>query len=343
MNFASDAEELSARADIESANQALEQQAGQLVSAACRNDELRSQLARTEAYADELRRGHADLGEEAGYAHARWESISDSLPEQRKSGSADGGTRRDWRRAGGKPERDPEAESAHEKEMSLLRFELGEAEETLAQNEEVSELLTSDLVDSRGYRDQLEKMLSRRRTRARSRIEELEAQIQKLETTAAEREEQLAAKGEAINCLLSELSRKSHEIDSIDEMENVIQEIDDRMSERIDERPQAERTEQRGSSSDESATRNCDFPLFKDRLTIGRTSQNDIQLNAHYISRRHAVVVTEGDTTRVIDWGSKNGVFVNSTKVKEHFLENGDIVTIGTAKFRYEERPKRAQ
>ena len=83
------------------------------------------------------------------------------------------------------------------------------------------------------------------------------------------------------------------------------------------------------------------FPLFKDRLTIGRTPDNDIQLNAPFISRRHAVVQTDGDATRVIDWGSKNGVYVNSSRVTEHFLQNGDIVTIGNAHFRYEERPKR--
>ena len=51
--------------------------------------------------------------------------------------------------------------------------------------------------------------------------------------------------------------------------------------------------------------------------------------------------MTEGDLTRVIDWGSKNGVYVNSKRVKEHFLSNGDIVAVGNAKFRYEERPKR--
>jgi pSer/pThr/pTyr-binding forkhead associated (FHA) protein len=83
------------------------------------------------------------------------------------------------------------------------------------------------------------------------------------------------------------------------------------------------------------------FPLFKDRLTIGRTGQNDIQLKSEHVSRRHAVVVIEGDVTRVIDWGSKNGVFVNSKRVKEHFLKNNDIVSVGAAEFRYEERAKR--
>jgi pSer/pThr/pTyr-binding forkhead associated (FHA) protein len=83
------------------------------------------------------------------------------------------------------------------------------------------------------------------------------------------------------------------------------------------------------------------FPLFKDRLTIGRTKQNDIQLKAQYISRRHALIVTENDRTRIVDWGSKNGVLVNRKKVTEQILKSGDIVTIGTADFQYEERPKR--
>jgi pSer/pThr/pTyr-binding forkhead associated (FHA) protein len=83
------------------------------------------------------------------------------------------------------------------------------------------------------------------------------------------------------------------------------------------------------------------FPLFKDRLTVGRTTHNDIQIKAQYISRRHAVLVTEDDRTRIVDWGSKNGVFVNGVRVTEKSLRNGDRVTVGTAEFRFEERPKR--
>jgi pSer/pThr/pTyr-binding forkhead associated (FHA) protein len=81
--------------------------------------------------------------------------------------------------------------------------------------------------------------------------------------------------------------------------------------------------------------------LFKDRLTIGRTVHNDIQLNAAYISRRHAAIVTDEDGTRIIDSGSKNGVYVNSKRVTKQILKNGDVVTIGSAEFKFEERPKR--
>ncbi|HZD54015.1 MAG TPA: FHA domain-containing protein, partial [Woeseiaceae bacterium] len=83
------------------------------------------------------------------------------------------------------------------------------------------------------------------------------------------------------------------------------------------------------------------FPLFKNKLTIGRTAHNDIQLKAQYISRRHAVVVCENDSTRIVDWGSKNGIYVNGTRVSEKILKNGDQLTVGTAEFRFEERPKR--
>ena len=83
------------------------------------------------------------------------------------------------------------------------------------------------------------------------------------------------------------------------------------------------------------------FPLFKERLTIGRTSQNDITLNIQYVSRRHAVITTTGGDTRIVDWGSKNGVFVNRRRVSEQVLRQGDVVSIGMADFTYQERGKR--
>ena len=83
------------------------------------------------------------------------------------------------------------------------------------------------------------------------------------------------------------------------------------------------------------------FPLFRDRLTIGRTAHNDIQLSMRFVSRRHAVIATDGNRARVIDWGSRNGVYVNNRRVTEKILEAGDIITIGLANLRYEERAKR--
>ena len=50
------------------------------------------------------------------------------------------------------------------------------------------------------------------------------------------------------------------------------------------------------------------FDSFKDRLTVGRTANNDIQLRAQYVSRRHAVIFRENGETRIVDWQSKEDV-----------------------------------
>ncbi len=154
--------------------------------------------------------------------------------------------------------------------------------------------------------------------------------------------------------LLKELAKKSEQFDSISEIEQVIHDIDDRMSGRLDDGSAADESTPEAEIVPASGDRErvsrvmignignhvLRFPLFKDRVTIGRTDENDIQLKTAYVSRRHAVVLTEGDSTRVVDRGSRNGILVNSRRVKEHILSNGDIVTVGDAKFRYEERQK---
>lgn len=238
-------------------------------------------------------------------------------------------------------------EDEHAEEIRMLRFELGQAQDTVVQTEQLNSQLASDLVDTRGFKEELERMLCENDERSRDQIDELESELKKTQHLARELEEKLEARSDAINVLLAELARKSEQMDSIGEIGNVISDIDDRISGRFDE-PQEDAA--LSHRRDDRVTRVLvgkigdkllRFPLFKNRLTIGRADNNDIQLNATYISRRHAVVQTDGETTRIIDWGSKNGVFVNSTRITEHFLKNGDIVSIGSAHFRYEERPKR--
>ena len=113
------------------------------------------------------------------------------------------------------------------------------------------------------------------------------------------------------------------------------------MSDRIDGNPANEKDRMARLLIGNVDGQELQFPLFRHRLTIGRTAHNDIQLKAAFISRRHAVIVTENEQTRIIDWGSKNGVYVNHSRIAEQIIKNGDIVAIGTAEFRYEERPKR--
>ena len=310
------------------------------------NDENR--LARSEAYADSLRRRLQDVLEFQEGLQREREHVSRTLAEtieknrhleEALANAADD-----------KLQLEQELGTIGEKhaeELRMLRFELGEAQETVAQSEILKTQLASDLVDTKSFKEELERMLCDSDEQSSKRIDELEKELAKMTRVADDLEQKLDARSDAINVLLSELARKSEQMESINEIGSVISDIDVRISEQFDE---AEHTQAPAQKSPDRVTRVLvgkvgkqllRFPLFKDRLTIGRTEDNDIQLNAVYISRRHAVVQADGDSTRVIDWGSKNGVFVNSSRVTEHFLRNGDIVTIGNAHFRYEERPKR--
>ena len=229
----------------------------------------------------------------------------------------------------------------HEQELRTLRFELTEATDTVAQQELINEQLASDLVDTRGFKSELERMLTSHEAHNQSRVAELERELDRLQKQTAEFESELAMKNEAITELLEEVANKRRQDESLSELEAAISELDNKVGEHVEARPIGDRervTRLLIGKIDDQVLR---FPLFKTRLTIGRAVQNDIQLQAAHISRRHAVIMTEGDTTRVVDWGSRNGVYVNSKRVTEHFLKNGDEVRIGDADFRYEERPKR--
>lgn len=318
----------------------IEQQAGRLTSSDAQIRDLTAQIERTESYADSLRRQLQERAEVTDQAVGSREYLENALEEATKKVVE---LEKDLARVNSdyaalKQQHD-DLHSAHAEEIRIIRFELGEAQETVAQQDLITEQLASDLVDTRGYRTELESMLSKTEQASNSRIEKLEKENRRLLRDVEDHQQKLAVKSEAINCLLEELAKKAQRIESIVEIEDVIHEIDDRMSDRIEDRASGDRVTRLLIGSIEG--QELRFPLFKDRLTIGRTEQNDIQLKASYVSRRHAVVVTDHETTRVIDWGSKNGVFVNSKRVTEHFLQNGDIVTIGTADFRYEELPKR--
>ena len=78
--------------------------------------------------------------------------------------------------------------------------------------------------------------------------------------------------------------------------------------------------------------------LFIGRLTVGRAPECDISLADTKISRRHAEFDASGPTPRVTDLGSRNGILVNGRKVGAADLVVGDVITVGDAQIRFEER-----
>lgn len=78
-----------------------------------------------------------------------------------------------------------------------------------------------------------------------------------------------------------------------------------------------------------------DIPLDKERISIGRKAQNDIQIDNLAISGTHAVVVTILNDSFLEDLDSTNGTFVNGQQVKKHFLQNNDVIELGKYRLKY--------
>ena len=75
------------------------------------------------------------------------------------------------------------------------------------------------------------------------------------------------------------------------------------------------------------------------RTTIGRTPDNDMRIDADFVSRHHAVVLRHGERTVLEDLNSTNGTYVNGQRVSRCTLNEGDLVTLGHSEFRFAIKP----
>ncbi|MCU0934768.1 MAG: FHA domain-containing protein [Gammaproteobacteria bacterium] len=78
-----------------------------------------------------------------------------------------------------------------------------------------------------------------------------------------------------------------------------------------------------------------EFPLNRERTTIGRRPENDIHIDNLAVSGQHALIITILNDSFLEDLGSTNGTYVNGRLVKKHALQHGDAVTIGKHELRY--------
>lgn len=77
------------------------------------------------------------------------------------------------------------------------------------------------------------------------------------------------------------------------------------------------------------------LPLRPDVTTIGRGRGVDIRLDDPSVSRLHAEIVRRGPYVYIVDMGlSRNGTRVNGRPIARRVLEDGDVVSFGTARCR---------
>ena len=79
------------------------------------------------------------------------------------------------------------------------------------------------------------------------------------------------------------------------------------------------------------------YTLAKEKISIGRSEDNDITLPDPFSSGHHALICPSNGGYAVRDNGSKNGTFLNGKKVQgEAELKKGDEVLIGSTRIIYD-------
>ncbi|OZV78521.1 FHA domain-containing protein [Micromonospora echinospora] len=82
--------------------------------------------------------------------------------------------------------------------------------------------------------------------------------------------------------------------------------------------------------------RGARFRLRPGPLVIGRAPTVDIVVDDPHLSRRHAVVRSEGDMVILNDLGSTNGTWLNDRRIFDvEPLTDGDVIRLGRTELRF--------
>jgi hypothetical protein len=75
--------------------------------------------------------------------------------------------------------------------------------------------------------------------------------------------------------------------------------------------------------------------LNRARMVLGRDPSCDISLDSNYVSRYQNLFMESADGWLLIDLNSTNGSFVNGRRVREHRLQDGDVIAVGRHQLRF--------
>ncbi len=80
----------------------------------------------------------------------------------------------------------------------------------------------------------------------------------------------------------------------------------------------------------------AEFPLDRERMTIGRAEDAGISVNHNSVSRIHCEVHALGDGRfEIVDKASSNGVRVNGADLRRGIVEPGDVIELGDVQFKF--------
>jgi general secretion pathway protein A len=79
----------------------------------------------------------------------------------------------------------------------------------------------------------------------------------------------------------------------------------------------------------------AELELREGRRIIGRTRDNDLQVDSRFVSRHHCQVITTAHACVIEDLNSTNGMYYQRRRVRRHNLNDGDEITLGKHSLRY--------
>ncbi len=77
------------------------------------------------------------------------------------------------------------------------------------------------------------------------------------------------------------------------------------------------------------------FPISKDKVSIGRSNDNDLTLADNTVSRYHTEIQKRKNDYILADLGSYNGTRLNGKSIQKVFLKHGDKIQIGSSKLTF--------
>jgi pSer/pThr/pTyr-binding forkhead associated (FHA) protein len=83
-------------------------------------------------------------------------------------------------------------------------------------------------------------------------------------------------------------------------------------------------------------TPGAEYPLDRDRLSLGRAEDATISVNHNSVSRLHCEIHALGESRfEIMDKGSSNGVRVNGSDLRRGIIEAGDVIELGDVRFKF--------
>ena len=77
------------------------------------------------------------------------------------------------------------------------------------------------------------------------------------------------------------------------------------------------------------------FPISKDKVSIGRSNDNDLIFDDKTVSRYHTEIQKRKNDYILADLGSYNGTRLNGKSIQKVFLKHGDKIQIGSSKLTF--------